>query len=52
MQDTLTVIDSLIQEHAGIKGHMKSVSSLAEDWKGMALFDRYYLTSLPVDKRT
>ena len=35
MQNTLTVVDSLIQEHAGIKGHMKSVSSLAEDWKGM-----------------
>ncbi len=35
MQNTLTVIDSLIQEHTAIKGHMKSVSSLAEDWKGM-----------------
>lgn len=35
MQDTLNIIDNLIQEHEAIKGHMKSVSALTEDWRGM-----------------
>jgi hypothetical protein len=35
MQNTLLVINGLIQEHAGIKEHMKSVTMLAEGWKGM-----------------
>jgi hypothetical protein len=35
MPDELNSIESLIQEHEAIKGHMKSVSALAEDWKEM-----------------
>jgi hypothetical protein len=33
--DELSVINNLIQEHEGIKGNMKSISTLAEDWTGM-----------------
>ena len=35
MADELTIINKLIQEHEGIRGHMKAVSRLAEDWTGM-----------------
>jgi hypothetical protein len=42
-RDALTVIEGLIQEHQAIKGHMKSVSTLAEDWRGM---ERDNLTNL------
>lgn len=35
MSEVLIIIDRLIQEHAAIKGHMKSASESAEDWRGM-----------------
>jgi hypothetical protein len=35
LPNELNTIDSLIQEHEGIKGHIKTVASLTEDWSGM-----------------
>jgi hypothetical protein len=35
MLDEITTIDNLIGEHEAIKGHMLSISNLAEDWRGL-----------------